>query len=280
MSLAACVEENTQQLDGGEDQQKKDPNKAQMLKLNNQLFSIPSPIQSAKLFQELNLPYNNDNLHSADALGNYATSSKKGLNLGVYGADLGYVSLYAQEKDATELLGAINKLVNDLDLTAAIDENLVNRFIKNMNNSDSLVYIVSDFYDAGDSYLKENDRSDIAGLVLAGGWIEGMYLTTTNAGSNEKVIARISEQKSVIGNLIKILEQTPDNAEAQGLIEDLVQLENIYDKIDYEYVYVRPETMPDKRRTKIKSRTEFSMSDDVLNEIKNTVESLRNKIIS
>ncbi len=279
--LFSCVEEKPNGLDGTQQQEdKKDIDNSKMLKVNNQLFSIPSPIQSAKLFQELSLPYNNENLHTPDKLSNYTTSSRKGLNLGVYGADLGYVSLYEQEKDATELLGAINKLVADLDLTAAVDEKLVERFINNMTNSDSLVYIVSDFYDAGDKYLKENDRGDIAGLVLAGGWIEGMYLTTSNADNNPKINNRIAEQKTVIGNLIKILEQNKNNAETNALIDDLINLESAYDGIEYDYIYVRPETDADKKLTKIKCRTEIIMSDEVLNNIKSIVESLRNKIIS
>ena len=279
--LFGCVEEGSKDLGNSNNETtKKNAEKGQMFKLGDQLFSIPSPIQTAKLFQELNLPYNNENLHSADSWSSYTTSSKRALNLGVYGADLGYVSLYEQEKDATNILGAINHLVSDLDLSSAVDDKLVERFLANMNNSDSLVFIVADFYAAGDKYFKENDRSDIAGLVLAGGWVEGMYLTTTNADDNQKINQRIAEQKTVISNLIKILEPDSSNIEVKGIINDLIALEGAYEGIEYDYIYVRPETDPENKITKIKCRTEINMSDEVLNNIKSVVESLRTKIIS
>ena len=278
--FSSCVDEGDQKQIGTDDKDKQENlDKSQMLKVGNQIFSIPSPIQSAKLFKELDLPYINDGLHTSDKLENYSTSAQKALNLGVYGADLGYVSLYEQDKDARNLLGAVNRLCTDLDLIGAIDDLLAERFLNNIGNADSLVYIISDFYKVGDQYLKENDRGDIAALVLAGGWIEGLYLTTTQADDNEKVQLRIAEQKTVIGNLIKILEQSPKNAVSDDLVKDLIGLENAFQDIDYEYVYMRPETDVANKKTKIRCKTDITMSKEVLNNIKNITSSLRNKII-
>ena len=278
--ITGCVDEDSSGTDGKDGMNKKqDLDKSQMLKVGNQIFSIPSPIQSAKLFKELDLPYDNESLHDPNKYKDYTTSAQKALNLGVYGANLGYVSLYEQDQDARLLLGAVNRLCIDLDLSGAISDILAERFLTNIGNADSLVYIISDFYKVGDRYLKENDRSDIASLVLAGGWIEGMYLTTTQADNNEKVQLRIAEQKTVVGNLIKIMEQSPSSAVVDDLIKDLKELENAFGGIEYDYVYVRPETDPTKKLTTIKCRTEINMSEEVLNNIKSITNSLRNKII-
>ena len=121
--VISCVDDSQNKMDDVETntEQQQDLDKSKMLKVGNQLFSIPSPIQSAKLFKELELPYDQQSIHSADELGNYTTSSKKALNLGIYGADLGYTSLYGQEQDARGLLGAVNKLCGDLDLLGAVE---------------------------------------------------------------------------------------------------------------------------------------------------------------
>ena len=280
--VISCVDDSQDKMDDGDSKtnQQQNLDKSKMLKVGNQLFSIPSPIQSAKLFKELELPYDQQSIHSADDLGNYTTSSKKALNLGIYGADLGYTSLYGQEQDARGLLGAVNKLCGDLDLLGAVDDILVERFITNLDTPDSLIHVIADFYSVGDQYLKDNDRSDIAGLVLAGGFIEALYLTTTYADDNEKVQQRIAEQKTVVNNLVKILEQDQDNVEVSSVLEDLINLEAEFENIEYEYIYARPVTDPEKKLTQIKCRTEIMMSPDVLSNIKSITSSMRNKIIS
>lgn len=280
--VVSCVDDSQNKMDEADQkvEESQDLDKSKMLKVGNQLFSIPSPIQSAKLFKELELPYDNQSIHTANDLGNYTTSSKKALNLGIYGADLGYTSLYGQEQDARSLLGAVNKLCGDLDLLGAIDDILVERFVTNLDAPDSLIHVIADFYSVGDQYLKDNDRNDIAGLVLAGGFIEALYLTTTYADDNEKVQQRIAEQKTVVNNLVKILEQDQENVEIQSVLEDLVKLEQEFENIEYEYIYARPVTQPEKKLTQIKCRTEISMSSDVLNNIKSITSSMRNKIIS
>ncbi|MEO0405221.1 MAG: hypothetical protein AAF193_10150, partial [Bacteroidota bacterium] len=65
-----------------------------VVKMDGEIFSIPSPVQTAILFKKLKVPYHSDILNSLDNAPTYTTRFQKALNLGVYGADLAYLSNY------------------------------------------------------------------------------------------------------------------------------------------------------------------------------------------
>ena len=120
------------------------------------------------------------------------------MNLGIYGADLGYVTIYDQTQDALGYLNAAKKLADELGVAGAFDAQTIGRFQKNLGNQDSMLVLVGVAYRSSDTYLKNNDRSDVSGLVLAGGWIESLYFATNTykIKPNEDVKRRIAEQKS------------------------------------------------------------------------------------
>src|SRR5581483_9857721 len=77
--------ENNQQANGA----KIDSANSTLLKLNNQIFSIPSPIQTALLIKKSGYTYNKAILNGSDNYSHCDTKYKKALNLGIYGTDLG-----------------------------------------------------------------------------------------------------------------------------------------------------------------------------------------------
>ena len=62
---------------------------------------------------------------------------------------------------------------------------------------------------AADQYLKMDQQEDVSAAILAGGWIEGLYLTVQDASKkmDPKVIKRLGEQGHALNNLIALLEQ-------------------------------------------------------------------------
>jgi hypothetical protein len=67
----------------------------------------------------------------------------------------------------------------------------------------------------------------MAGLVVTGSWLEGLYLTTKNTGdvaktdANKDVYTVIWQQKLHLENIIKLLEQFNSDAYFAGLISEL-----------------------------------------------------------
>ena len=253
-----------------------------ILQFENTLFSVPSPYEIAFLVKEQKIDYNKEFLNPVNRSHNYVSNYKKALNLGIYGADLGYLNIYEQTPDAVSYFSAIKILSQELDISNAFDNETISRIEKNMGNKDSLLYIISNAYRKADKYLKDNSRNDIGVLILTGGWIESFYIIVKIAKNdkNPKILQRIGEQKHSLENLIKIL--SPYNNESEEyskLIDQLIDLAYIFDGIDVNYTYVKPDVDVENKLTIINSTSELIMTDDQLEMISEKLVSIRNNII-
>jgi hypothetical protein len=262
--------------------EEKDPNSTQLMEIDGKVFSIPSPIQTAILIKNAGTNYNKDILNEPSKVTNYSTNFKKAINLGIYGADLGYVTMYDQTQDAISFLTAVKSIADDLGVSSAFDLSLVERFEKNIGNQDSLLALVSYAYKSSDRYLKGNQQNDIGGLILAGGWIESLYFATTTAEmtKNQDVIKRIGEQKTTVYNLIKLLTPYYSKPQFTKLIDDLMELNEIYEQVESTYTYVKPTVDIENKTTTINSTTVVNITDDQLKAITEKILAMRVEIIS
>lgn len=259
-----------------------DSTKQNIVNVSGKLFSVPSPIQTAFLIKKTDAKFNKEMLNVPDRSSRYATKFKKALNLGIYGADLGYVTIYDQTQSALDYLNAVRQLSEELDIKGAFDKEILERFSKNLGNKDSMLVLVSDAYKEGDAYLKNNDRSGSAGLILAGGWIEALHFATLVAleDSNEKIIKRIGQQKSSLNNLIKLLSRHRNRKEYNDLVQELNELYEQFQDIESEYVYKKPAVNSEEKTTQIKSETRIDISQEELKAIAMKIDEIRNKIVS
>jgi len=258
-----------------------DPNKSQLMEIDGKVFSIPSPIQTAFLIKESGANYNKGILNEPSKVTNYSTNFKKAINLGIYGADLGYVTLYDQTQDAISYLTAVKSIGDDLGVSSAFDMELVERFEKNIGNKDSLLALVSDAYKSSDRYLKNNQQNDIGGLILAGGWLESLHFATNAAEmtKNKDIIKRVAEQKTTLYNLIKLLTPYYSKPDFTALVDNLMELNEIYDQVESTYTFVKPTVDAGSKTTTINSTTEVKITPEQLKAITEKVKQIRNDII-
>ena len=253
-----------------------------ILEIDGTLFSIPSPIQTAFLIKNSGAAFNPANLNASDNISNYSTKYKQALNLGIYGADLGYVTIYDVTEDALGYLKSVRSLADELGVTGAFDEELITRFRDNLGKQDSVLQLVADAYRAGDNYLKSNDRNEVASLILAGGWIEALYFAIQVAEENKSpmVINRIGEQKGSLYSLIGLLSKyASTGSEYEALISDLNDLYYVFESLDTSYEYVAAETKPEQKLTIIKSKTSVTVTPEKLAEITQKVNDIRSQIV-
>ncbi len=267
--------------EGGDDVLPVDSTQNTIINMNGEIFSIPSPIQTAMLIKGSGATYSKDILNPANKSSQYSTNFSKALNLGIYGADLGYVTMYDQTQDAIGYLNSAKKLADDLGVSGAFDTKTIERFQKNLGNKDSMLVLVGVAYRSSDSYLKNNDRSDVSGLVLAGGWIESLYFATNvyKTKANEDVKRRIAEQKTSLQSLINLLNQFYSQPEYTEFIDNLNDLSTVFDGVEFQYKYEKPITDPDKKMTTINSKTEVKISAEQIESISQKVKAIRSAIV-
>jgi len=249
--------------------------------IGGQIFSIPSPVQTAFLIKDVGVAFNNDYVNPADNAMNYSSNFSKALNLGVYGADLGYLTIYEQTDGALRYLKSVRGLSKELGLEGAFDEKLADRFSSNIGNQDSMLVFVSDAYRNSDNYLKENDKNDVAALVLAGGWIESIYIAADAAisSNNPLLIERLGDQKKPLASLIAMLGQYNTDTDYEDLINDLEDLHGIFEEIKYTYEYIPSSTDASKKETTIKSKHTVEIADGDLDAIIEKIKSIRTEIV-
>lgn len=190
---------------------------------------MPSPIEMAILIKHAGGEYNSALLNDVKRIDNYVTTGKKTVNMGVYSADVGYTSLYKQTQETVFYLNNVRKLSDAIGLTDAFDQAVFDRVEANIENRDSLLHILSGSYDVANQYLKENNRMNTSLLMIAGGWIESMYLAANlgaDGGRPEDIISlRILEQDVVLDKLISGMALVKDDPLVEEFRVKLLQLD-------------------------------------------------------
>ncbi|MFT3885077.1 MAG: hypothetical protein QM724_06495 [Flavobacteriales bacterium] len=253
-----------------------------VVKVGGMLFGIPSPLQTALLIRKSGAAYAKDMPLSTDAAAKFTAKQQRALALGLYGADLAYVTIHKDGQRALKTLQTIEQLSGQLELSNAFDKALVDRFKKSLNNEDSLLRLTGTAYRAADSYLKANERNDVSAWVLAGGWVEGLYLTIGQPGAklDQAVMDHIGEQKRSLDNLVLLLERTDTDKSATALVASLKALQGAYSGISSTYTYQQPTTDAAKKTTFINSVTTTTISAEQVRAIGEQVKAIRSTIIA
>ncbi|MEX1003013.1 MAG: hypothetical protein WDZ35_12920 [Crocinitomicaceae bacterium] len=249
--------------------------------IGGKMFSIPSPIQMTIVIKENVSVFNEELLTNPENVSLYTTEFKRAINMGIYGADLGYATIYENNTKAVSYLSSVEKLSDELGIAGAFDQDLLERFIDNGNNQDSMLVIMSEGYREGDRFLKENQEHDVATLILAGGWIEAMYFAGVSyeESRSQEIADRIGEQKTALGTIIDLLTDYNSDELYSGLIEDLKSLETDFNQIEYNYQFVEPVHDTKKHTTVIKSKTSVNIEAGTLDSIIEKIKNIRNGLI-
>ena len=251
-----------------------------VINLGGHLFSIPSPAQTAILMRNAGLTYQKDLVLPLEDSGTAAGRSAAALALGMYGADLAYVTIFEDGAKAMATMQTIERLGNALDMGNAFDRSLLDRFRDNLSNEDSLLQFSGAAFRAADQYLKSNDREDVAALVLAGGWIESLHLTVSDAMArrNKDIAQRVGEQKRTLQDVIALLAPQQDDAVTGQVIELLRELDKEYQGVAIDYVYEKPVTDAAARTTYINSTSSVKISDGQMDAIAEIIAKIRGTI--
>lgn len=202
-------------------------------RLKKIFFQIPSPVEMVTIIRESGSKYDYSVLNKVDNRNSYTTAKSKAVNLGIYGADLSYTSVFNQNQESIIYLSAAKQLADELGVSGAFSDETMERVESNLEDRDSLMHIITETFYELDAYLKENDRSSISAQVITGGWIEGLYLAgmMIEGGSTEEALMdRLIDQKYALNDLISLNEAYNQGGSLDQVIVDLKSLKEVFDK--------------------------------------------------
>jgi hypothetical protein len=263
------------------------------------LQSIPSPLEISQLIKEVSTEYNVSNLNQHSSVNNYNTSYRQALNLGVYSTDLGYCNLYNKNQDILNYLNSVKKLANDLGIGQYFDYETIKRLANSKDNIDSLLNMTQKNFERINTHLREEKREYQSILILSGGWVEAVYLTTlvhkqtkeqlakggANAGKAQeklnKLKEKIGEQKLTLEQVLLVLDIFKTKPNFGGLITDLKELQKIYARVEIVTKQLPPKLIQqgDELIVQDVNESKVNISDQDLEAISSLVQSIRNKII-
>jgi hypothetical protein len=231
MLMVSCGSEPKPQVEEPVVEESHEMSDEDLAKADEMIQNMPSPIEMAILVKHAGGEYNSGLLNDVKNLDNYITKGKKTINMGVYSSDVGYTSLYKQTQETVFYLNNVRKLSDDIGLSDAFDQSMFDRVEANIENRDSLLQILSASYDLANQYLKENNRMNTSVLMIAGGWIESMYLAANlgaNGGRPQDIISlRILEQEMVLGKIIAAMKMVDDDPVVAEFAQKLEQLSKV-----------------------------------------------------
>ncbi|MEN9348666.1 MAG: hypothetical protein RLZZ77_2177 [Bacteroidota bacterium] len=247
------------------------------VKFQGEIISVPSPTQIAVIIQKANIPYKAELVNSLNNRTKYTSEIKKALNMGTYGADLAYIANYEKGQINNDYFEAVGDLANDLQILDHVDKSLISRLSNNVSNRDSLLSLNAQFFRAGDRYLKNAERADLAGLILFGGWIEALHISLDAATTNKDIRTRIGEQKHAANSLLNLLNKY-DDAELDAVKSEMVAISEVFMDLESTYKFEKPINDSKNKTTYLRSKTGVIVSDDQLTELREHVNTLRNLI--
>ena len=249
-------------------------------KITTVIKEMPPPSEIPFLLEATGADYNEVLINDIEKADSYrSTSHNAALNLGIYAADIGYLSSYDKTQEALNFLTKSKDLADYLGVTGAFDLQLIQRFEDNLGTRDSLAAIIDESIGNTNKYLQGDDRTKVAVLVLAGSFVEGLYISTGLVNSYPKdllpddarsliltpVIRLVLEQEKPLADLITMLASLGEDVQIKGLIDDLEQLKTSYEELNIQEQISQ-------------NRADLLLTDETLTDITSKVNQIRTGI--
>ncbi|MGQ9620143.1 MAG: hypothetical protein ACUVTX_04075 [Bacteroidales bacterium] len=200
--------------------------------IEKNVYPLPTSAEVIKMLTELEVGYIIGISNPASNAKKYIQSSAQAINIGVYGADLSYATLYNMQQYVNDYLDAVRILSNSLNMSRIYDTQLYDSIKVNFDNRDKLVSILENAFNETYQYLSENQLQNLALLVVGGAWVEGMYLTThvSEAAYNVAGISRVLlEQKKSFELYLDITKQRLDDPLVGDFVKLLDPMKKVYE---------------------------------------------------
>jgi hypothetical protein len=184
--------------------------------------------------KEAGLTYSSNIAHDPAKATSYVDKKSQAINLGIYGTNLTYANIMERSTDAMKYMAACIKLHEALGLSEAVGVELMARMEKNQENKDSMRVIISESLGSLEEYLRDNEQIDLAGMILAGGVIEALYIATQLVDMNapqETIAQLIADQKHSLQSLHELFESYATNENIAFYINDIRKIWSIYEQM-------------------------------------------------
>ncbi|MEQ8324055.1 MAG: hypothetical protein RIC15_01890 [Vicingaceae bacterium] len=213
--------------------------------------SSPTVSETSEIFAVLGSSFNREYLNDIQNISKYTTLKDMGINLGVYLADIGYVSTFEQSQEVLFYMNSAKKMAEGIGVSDVFDEGTVERMEMNINDKDSVLDIISDLYWKTDGFLKELDRQNISALIICGGWVEGMYIggrILNDDFDSDIVYARYKDQRKNLKKILRLLDTFEGEENLDYFKQKLSDIDKDYESMPQPEVIIETNDVTDAEK--------------------------------
>lgn len=245
------------------------------------LTKLPRPSEIPNLIAKTGAEFQSNLLNPTANAEKFAdNNSKAAFNVGMYGTDVGYLSVYEKSQEAMSTFMVAKKLADKLGISAAFDGSMLERVQKNVGNRDSLIALTDASLLQSANVLKANQQMKEAALLTTGAFVEGLYITCglihdyppTGLPKEEQdkilvpLVKAVIDQEEALGSVINLLKKVNDSdAMINSMIIKLEVAQSIYAKANW------PKKMAENKGQLIPTESDIHDLAKAVAEIRNDV---------
>jgi len=236
VSLTNC-KKSTQEEGEKADKEKKEKISKQEVKkqVGEVVYPIPTTYEITKKLNEIGAGFIIGISNDVENVDKYVAEQKQALNLGVYSADLSYTSTYGMKQYTMSYMDVTKKMIKELGITGAFSVDFYDKVQKNLDNKEKLIDLVSNSFYETYEYMNKKGKEELSLLVVAGSWIEAMYITTHISETtyhNKEIVALIENQQETLKDLVDLLKPHKKKESIKNILEGLQPIMDTYNNLD------------------------------------------------
>ena len=247
---------------------------AQDTHVENIYFNVPTPMETAYILKKAGAIYDFSLPLDPNKAQDDYTSEEQALLLGIYGSDLNYTIVSSKNQETMFYLNSTKILGEKLGLGNILNEEVKNRVENNINSKDSMQVIISDLFWKVEVSLMNDDRESISALIIAGGWIEGLYIATQISNQmqeNQEIKSIICQQKYSTKSVLELLKANNVSTHTlETVIEPLEEINSALSMLELENKTVN--------NNENSASGTLLVNDDIISDVRLIIEQIRTDI--
>jgi len=283
VSFAACVNNpNTNNQN-----QEEDATVTGFDQVNDQLkrvyYRFPSPDEMFHYVKKESLSFDADLVIPVNQSRKFIDSKTQKIGLGMYVADLAYITLFERYKESMDYLRVIHTLSENVRISGAFDNQFVERIESNIKNIDSLKTMSNEALDKLIDYLVSNDMEETFALIAMGGFVEVVYISVNlveDYSPENTTIQRIAEQKYVLRNLMEYVNNYTNNKSVLETKQSLAPIVSFYEELQPVENKKTEVSVEDDGNLVLQGGSSLTLSAEQFNELSALVTDLRNELLA
>ena len=250
---------------------------------NEIFYGILNPVEISSIFNRLGVPYNNAIINPVSNKDLYQSNAKASINTGIYGVDLGYIKIFGVGQGMIDYMVTIREMSNKLGIPDRYVTEPIRIMQSDIADPDTIMQLMNNAFEEMENHLRTGGRESTAGLMVLGGWVESLYISTQlvydPSNPDPEAIEKIAEQKFTLTTLLSFLKNYYDDPVVVYYTKKLKYLKRYFDSFD---IYFKKGDLEIDRTKQVFRATgsEMTITVENLNNIKDYIAKLRTEMVT